>query len=55
MGAVGPEFLGPVVECPLALTGGASCGRLAVGKGGALFCGVTQPVVTAVGAAAGDA
>lgn len=55
MGAVGSESLGPVVECRLALTGSDSCGRLAVGKGGALLCGVTQPAVTAVGAAAGDA
>lgn len=36
----------PVVEPPLALT---DCGWLAVGREG-LFCGVTQPVVTAVGA-----
>lgn len=55
MGAVGSESLGPVVECPLALTDSDSCGRLAVGKGGALFCRVTQPVVTAVGAVACDA
>lgn len=49
------EALRPVVECTLALTRSDSCGRLTVGKGGAIYCGVTQPVVTAVGAVVCDA
>lgn len=50
------EALSPVVESTLALTrSDSSGGRRAVGKGGALYRGVTQPVVTAVGAVVCDA
>lgn len=49
-----PLCSAPSAALSLARTGSDSCGRPVVGEGGALFCGVTQPVVTAVGAAACD-
>lgn len=54
MGAVGSESLGPVVECPLALTVIPVGGRL-WGREGLFAVEVTQPIVTAVGNAACDA